>query len=289
MTTIRGLSIDSTPIPISDGSYIVNRNLLTEEAISIPGEPQIYGGLYNVTGAFSTVYRPNLINPFIELGILGKTGGGVSDTFSKYEMTMGNEFDKSWTFASCALTSCDISMEVGQFSRCNFEWIGTYKKPINTIIGEVNYTNEPTLFHNAYIGDIRCRGITFQIDRPISADDNILGSEYSQSLMQSANLTIGGTIKLSNSDYSMMDNVLYTTDEAEWDNDLPKNNTTYAGDLTIKFRNPSGSKDLCILYLDEIHVQDLNLSVSGLQRFEKTVEWRATTTTTSGIEFTIPT
>ena len=286
MTSIRGLSIDSTPISITDGSFQVNRNLITEEAISIPGEPTIYGGLYNVNGSFSAAYRPQTINPIIEMGILGQTGGGVSETFTHYELIMGNEFDKSWTFASCALTSCDISMQSGQYSKCTFEWVGTYKKLTNTTITQADYTKEPTLFYNAYINDIKCRGITFRIDRPISAEDYILGSEYTQSLFQSSNLTIGGTINLANKEYNLLDDVLYTTDEASWNTDDPKINKTLVGNLTIKFRNPAGTKDLSIIEIDEIHIQDLDVSVTGLQRFEKTVEWKATTSLTSGIKFT---
>ena len=178
------------------------------------------------------------------MGILGQTGGGVSETFTHYELTMGNEFDKSWTFASCALTYCDISMQSGQYSKCTFEWVGTYKKPTNTTITQADYTKEPTLFYNAYINDIKCRGITFRIDRPISAEDYILGSEYTQSLFQSSNLTIGGTINLANKEYNLLDDVLYTTDEASWNTDDPKINKTLVGNLTIKFRNPAGTKDL---------------------------------------------
>ena len=84
----------------------------------------------------------------------------------------------------------------------------------------------------------------------------------------------------------MMEDVLYTTDEANWDNDDPKDNVTYIGDLTVKFRNPSGTVDLCTIYLDEIHVQELDVSVTGMQRFEKSVQWKAKTTTTDGITFT---
>ncbi len=289
MTSIRGLSIDSTPIPITEGSFQVNRNLITEEGATIPGEPQIYGGVYNVNGTFSAAYRPQTLNTFIENGILGKTGGGVSETFSFYEFTMGNEFDKSWTFASCALTSCEISMQSGQYSKCDFEWIGTYKKPTDITIGAADYTKEPTLFYNAYIGNLKCKGITFRIDRPVGTEDYILGSEYSQSLIQTDNLTIGGTINLGNKEYAMMEDVLYTTDEANWNNDDPKDNVTYIGDLTVKFRNPTGTIDLCTIYLDEIHVQELDVSVTGMQRFEKSVQWRAKTTTTDGITFTTAT
>jgi len=288
MSTIRGLALDTTGIAITDGSYQVNRNLISEDAANIPGEPQIYGGIYAVNGSFSAAYRPQTLNTFIESGILGKTGGGVSDTFTHYDITLGNELDKTWTFASCALTSCEISMQAGQYSKCNFEWIGTYKKLTDTTIPAADYTKEPTLFYNAYLDNIKCRGITFRIDRPLGADDTILGSEYSQSLVQTDNLTVGGTITLSNKDYTLLDEVLYTTDEANWNNDDPKNNTTYFGDLTVKFRNPAGTIDMCEIYIDEIHVQELDVSVTGLQRFEKTIQWKAKTTDTLGITFTTP-
>lgn len=286
MTSVRGLSIDSTPIAITDATYKVDRNLITEDAAAIAGEPTIYGGFYTVNGTFSAAYRPQILNTFIENGILGKTGGGVSDTFTKYEMTLGDEFNKSWTFASCAINSCSISLTAGQFSRCDFEWVGTYKRQTDIVIGEADYTKEPSMFYNAYVSGIKCRGITFNIQRPISPDDYILGSEYTQNLMQSDNLMIGGTITLSNQSYDMMENVLYTNDEANWDDTNPKNNTTLIGDLTVKFRNPAGNVNLCTIYLNEIHVQDLNVSVSGAKRFEKTVEWRAKTTDSSGILFT---
>lgn len=290
MTSIRGLAIDSTPIAITEGSYHVDRGLIVEEdSLSIAGEPNIFGGYYTLQGSFSAAYRPQTLNTFIENGILGKTGGGVSETFTHYEMTMGDEHDKSWTFASCALTSCEISMQPGQFSKCNFDWIGTYKKLSDTTLTTPDYSIEPTLFYNAYIDNIRCRGITFRIDRPLIAEDHILGSEYSQTLTQSENLTIGGTITLGNTEYDLMEDVLYTTDEADWDNDDPKNNTTLIGDLTVKFRNPSGTIDLCTIYLDEIYVQSLDLNVSGMKRFEKTVEWKAKTTNDSGITFTTAT
>lgn len=287
MTSIRGLAIGTTPIAITDGSYRVDRNLITEEdAISIAGEPNIFGGFYTVSGTFSAAYRPQTLNTFIEAGLLGQTGGGVSTSYTLYDLTMGDERNNSWSFGSCALTSCDISLQAGQYSKCTFDWVGTHKKVADTTLTTPDYAIEPSLFYNAYISSIKCRGITFRIDRPLTSEDYILGSEYTQSLIQSENLTIGGTITLGNQDYSLMENVLYTTDEANWNNDNPKNNTTYAGDLTITFRNPSGTKDLCSIYLDEIHVQSLDLSVTGLQRFEKTIEWRAITTDSSGITIT---
>jgi hypothetical protein len=286
MTSIRGLSIDNTPIAITDGSYHVSRNLITEESVGIAGEPNIYGGMYTVDGSFSAAYRPQTINTFIENGILGKTGGGVSNTHSYYEMTMGNESDKSWTFGSCALTTCEIDMRPGQHSKCTFNWIGTYKKLVDTTLTTPDYTVEPSLFYNAYINGLKCRSITFKIERPLGAEDHILGSEYSQTLTQIDNLTIGGTLTLGDKEYSMMESVLYTSDEANWNNDDPKNNYTSIGDMTIKFRNPGGTKDLSIIYIDEVHVEKLDLSVSGMQRFEKAVEWRAITTETSGIKFT---
>ncbi len=280
--TIRGLSIDTTSIPILGASIDTNRNLLTEESMA-PSEVSITGGIYNVSGNFSAGYRPTLINPFIETGLLGKTGGGIADVINYYEITLGDEFNNTNTFASCVLSNCSISVKTKELTKISFDWVGTRKKSTPNPLTSPDYTHEVSIFYNASLGDIKCSSLTLNISRPIGNDDTIIGSEYAQSLFQSDQITVGGNLTIPNKDYALIDKVLTTTDEATWDTIGNKNNTTYYGEIKILFRNPSGTKDLTTITLSDVYAQQSNISMQGRQRIEKTFDFKAKVTNSTGI------
>lgn len=285
--SIKGLAIDNVGIPILSTSYDNNRNPIVEDScIGTIGHPSICGGVYTINGQFEAAYRPQLLNTYIENGILGKTGGGLGNSTSFYEITTGNEFDKTYTFASCAFESCDISIKTKDFARITFNWLGTYKKPTASTILTPDRTYEIPIFYNAYINGLKCNAITIRIERPLWNDDYILGSEYTQTIKQNENLRIGGTITLPNKEYDLLDEVLTTTDELNWNNDDPKTNNISIGSMLIKLRNPSGTEDITTISIPYLYASTANVNLNGPSKFEKTIEWVAKTSDTDAITFT---
>jgi len=282
----KGLALNTTSLPILSTNYSTDRNLIIEsESCGVVGEPKIYGGLYTTNGQFSAAYRPQLFNPIIEGGLLGKLGGGIGETFAFYDVSTGDEFGKVWTFASCALTSCEISMRVRNFAQITFDWIGTYKKPLAHVLSTPDHSSSIPIFYNASIAGVKCQGITIKITRPLGNDDHILGSEYTQSIYQNDNLSIEGTIQLSNREYTMLDDLLTTGDEASWNNDDPKSNLVDLGELSIVMHSPDGYQRLTTITIPHVNAVSGNVSVEGASRFEKTIQWRATTSDLDAIVF----
>jgi hypothetical protein len=282
---IKGLALNSTSLPILSTNFSTDRNLLIEESCGSVGEPKIYGGNYTTNGQFSAAYRPEIFNTYIQNGLLGNTSGGVGESFSFYDVSTGDQYGKVWTFASCAITSCELSVRTKDFAHITFDWIGTYKKPLAYTLSAPDNTKEIPIFYNATIQGIKCTGVTIKITRPLGNDDNILGSQYTQSLYQNANLNIEGSISLSNRDYTYIDDIITTGDEANWNNDDPKSNVVSLGQLVINLHNPSGTKRLTTITLPNINAVNTEVSTEGQSRFEKSIKWRATTSNTSAIQF----
>ena len=283
---IRTVMVDTTPLPILDYNYSIKRNAVVDNTMNLPGEETVVGGEYMVSGSFTAAYRPELFNPIVNNSILGQSTGGVSSTFPTHIITMGDT-NQSWSFASCALTGCSISSKSKELSKITIDWIGLYKLPTAIPMIQPSYDFSPSLFYNTSINGMKCKGLTIDIRREISADDYILGSEYSQTLYQSSNLTIGGTINLQTYDYDMLDKLITTTDESTWDTpSTTKVNNIEWGTITTTFRNFTGTANTGSITIDHVKLIEGSVNVNGRQKIEKNLNWKSTSTSTSGILIT---
>ncbi len=295
-----------TSLPITDYSFNVNRNLIAEKAMNVAGEPKIYGGTYGASGSLSAAYRPSEFATIIAHGILSKTSwssgtaSGIGDFAEAssgyknfYNICAGDEFGNVITFASCAFTSCELSLRAGEMGKISFNWVGVKKAASDGTISTPSYAGDIPIFYNAVLkvgaADtlIKVTGITLKINRPLSSDDYVIGSEYTQSIIQSDSCTVEGTLNLSNKEFALLQSAITTGDEANWDDlDELKTNTVNLGKLSIQFNNPAGTGDnLGGLYITKMMLNTTDVSVNGRQKFDKTINFRCETTSTSGISW----
>lgn len=294
-----------TSIPVTDFTFNVNRNPVAEKAMNVAGEPKIYGGTYAASGSLTAAYRPMEFATLIAQGIFcnnswttGTTSGvkdfaeATSGYKNFFNIACGDEFGNVSAFASCAFTSCELSIRSGEFGKISFNWVGTKKiSGANPSISTPSYSGDIPIFYNAVLqvggALVKVTGLTVRFNRPLSSDDFVLGSEYTQSITQSDNATIEGTINLSNKEYAKVTSAITTGDESNWDNlSAAKTNTTALGTLSMQFNNPDGSSTpLGGIYLTNMVISTVDVSVSGRQRFEKTLNFRTETTATTGISW----
>ena len=293
---VRGITLNSMPLPVTDFSYQVQRNLISEKAISIAGEPKIYGGTYAVSGSFGGSYRPDDFASCI-LGILGKPntngtkiGKGVDDVASIYTTLKAcDEYGNGLTFGSVCINSCELSMRAGEIGKATFNWIGTDVTATTTTVTSASYDNEVAVFYNAKVGDFKCTGFTLKIERPMAADDYCIGSEYTQSLYQSDSLSVTGSLELGARDaQNLLGIVALTGDDT---GTYPANtavdninNTKYPSSVIIELRAPDGESTLQTITLSTLHFSDGSANATGRQRFQRTINFRCETTKTGGIE-----
>ena len=294
-----------TSLPITDFSFNVTRNLIAEKSMNVSGEPKIYGGTYGVTGSLSAAYRPDSFSTIISHGLLSKTSwttgtasgiGDFAETTNGYKnffnIACGDEYGNISAFASCAFTSCELSLRAGEMGKISFNWVGVKKAGSPPASIETpSYSGDIPIFYNATltIGGALAKvtGLTIKVNRPLSADDFVLGSEYTQSVIQSDSCTVEGTINLSNKEYAKIESAITTGDEVNWDNlSAAKTNTVNLGAVSIQFNNPAGTGTaLGGIYITKMMLSTADVSVSGRQRFEKTLNFRCETTDTTGISW----
>jgi len=295
---VRGISISADGssyihLPITDTQHQIQRNLISEKSLNIAGEPKIVGGPFACSGSFSAAYRPAIFTDLIEHGLLGKTGGGVSNDFTLYKkLATTDEYGQGLIFGSIGLNSCEISMKAGEFAKCNFNWVGTDVVATTsvTVTASPSYDDPIPVFYNAVIGGYKVTGVTLKISRPLSADDYVIGSEYTQSIIQSDQLTIEGSFELAAKDASnLLGRVAYTGDTT---GTYPpavlasNKNTASLGSLVIVFNDPDGiSPAIQTITLDDLWLSDGSGSASGRQRYQRTVNFKCTSSSTTGITF----
>ena len=290
-------------LPITDFSFNVARNPISEKAMNVAGEPKIYGGTYGVTGSLSAAYRPAEFATIITDGLMCKGTGGASaagigdfaEATSGYkcffDLTCGDEFGNTSSFASCAFNSVELSLKAGEMGKVSFNWVGVRELASGGSITTPSYDGDIPIFYNAVLtfGStlIKATGLTIKINRPLSADDFVLGTEYTQGIIQSDSCVVEGTINLSNKEYATLVSAATTGDTTNWATlNAAKTNTVAMGAMTLQFNNPAGSGTaLGGIYIPNMMVSTVDVSVSGRQRFEKTLNFKCQTTSTAGISW----
>lgn len=317
--TDRGATRDATKkfqIPITDVSFQVQRNPMSEKSTSVSGEPVIYGGTYGCSGSFGGVYRGSDNGIWYCMrSMLGRDPnlGGVDTPATHasfwFDITVQDELGGVNTFSSGIITSMEISARAGDFAKYTFNWVGGMECnndsgafPSHIEISDATYTTKAPIFYNIFLTSgataYKCTGFTMKINRPFAADDFCIGSEYTQSIVQSDNLTIDGSLTLAQNEAGLFSVVTTTGDLSDPGGTDPTWNTlgylktntldiSASKSLTIAFADPDGgATGLGGIILHDVKLTDASKSASGRQRFEKSVNFRAATTNTSGIKIT---
>lgn len=189
----RGFSWGGTSLPITDASLTSSRDPVIEQAMSGTGGKQLYGGTYNsIQGSFTGAYRSASFKSLF-------TGMLVDDDSShKAAAIIWDDNSHALECPTAYITSAELTMTVGSYAKCTFNFVGQSIES-GTAGSAAAYTTEIPIFYKSSTTWGACSEFTIRIERPYTADDFILGGDqfFSQSIYQSGDAKVSGTIKLS--------------------------------------------------------------------------------------------
>lgn len=188
----RQIIIGTTALPVTDASMNVSREPVIEQSMTGKGGEILYGGLYNaVQGSFGGAYRPSVFDTYIT--------NLLSDSPTSYSIQVQDDNGVALKAATCYITGCEISMKVGELAKCTFNFVGQgldYNAANSTATAE--FSAEVPVFYKSHTSWGTCSEFSIKIDRPYAADDYVLGGPFfSESIYQSGDTKITGTVKLS--------------------------------------------------------------------------------------------
>lgn len=183
----RGISWGGTPLPVTDASISAGRDPIREQSMSGLGGEVLYGGVYNsVQGSFSGALRSSIASIISRM---------LSTPQTPVSVVVAGD-GGSLTGTSCVLTGAEISVKAGELARfsCNFTGMTL---SAGGSVGSADFSAAVPVFYNSSTSFGTCAGFSIKIDRPYTADDFVLGSYYSESIYQSGETTVEGTITFS--------------------------------------------------------------------------------------------
>ena len=294
MATYRGLSVDGTSLlPVSGISMSVARNLIAEETMAAVGESKLFGGTYLSNGTIDAPYRTDL-DIFVEklfgqavtlgLGDLPVSGAWFNNIY------VSDEFGHGYKVASVMITSMDLSIQTKDFAKVSFNWIGGDASADNRSFSTApTYSSQLSVFYNTVIKvngtTIKCMNISVRVERPIDQDYYILGHEYLDDYVQSGAVTVSGSIGLGPKEWSDLQNALSTGDPFPGVVQSANANNIEFGSIKIQLADPTGTTVFRTIDIPNCKISDSSSNVTGRNKFEKTINWRAETTASNKIIF----
>lgn len=185
----------STTLPVTDASMSSSRDPVIEQSMNGRGGEKLYGGVYNaVQGSFGGAYR--------HADFKGYFNNILSTSPSSYNIIVYDDHGNALQSPTSYVSSAEISMKVGELCKCNFSFVG---QAISTSTGNdpatASFSNVVPVFYKSYTSWGTCSEFTMKVERPYSADDfTIGGNYYSESIYQSGDTRVSGTVKLTQSD-----------------------------------------------------------------------------------------
>ncbi len=290
MTNYRGFAIGSTAIPVSSVNATITRNAIVESTMGSVGAPAIYGGVYSASGTLEAPYRTD-VEPLIISLFGGPIANGVVDTSASSILTNVTLADQyvGITFASSTVTSMDLTMQVKDYCKTSFNYIGV-KGAAGAVTTQPSYTNPVAIFYNALLtvasATVSAMGVTIHVERPIDTDYFVLGTEFLQGFNQSGPAVISGSITLAPPEATLITTAINL---ASADTVSPSNtnaNPIALGSLVLVLRNPTGTTDIRTITINSIVLSDLNISGEGMSKFGKTINYQGIINGSSNIKFT---
>ncbi|MFA5760186.1 MAG: phage tail tube protein [Dehalococcoidales bacterium] len=294
MATYRGLSVNGTTLlPVSGVSMSVARNLIAEETMSAVGESKLFGGTYLSSGTIDGIYRTDL-DVIVEklfgqavtsgLGELPASGAWFNNIY------VSDEFGHGYKVASVMITSMDLNVQTKDFAKVSFNWIGgDASADTHSFSVAPTYSNSVSVFYNTTITvnsvAIKCMNISVRVERPIDQDYYILGHEYLDDYVQSGAVTVSGSIGLGPKEWSDLQNALSTDDPFPGVVQSSNANDIEFGEIEILLAEPTGTSVIRTITIPNCKISDATANVTGRNKFEKTINWRAETTASSKIIF----
>ena len=261
---VRGVQYGSNVIAASDVSVSYARNLITEQAMGLGGEPSIYDGANIATGSIGAAYRTSLKPIATAINILISS---ASSTITTQTFAASDEFGGN-TFASSFINSFELSMNVKEYGKCNMGFIATGLN-VNTtpVSGGATYgQNDIPLFwaSNISVGgtvSATVNGFSIKLEAPIDQDYYALGSKHLVDFVQNGNGNISGSLKFGAREWTAVQKGITSSNGV-------------LGTIVLNLGSDGGAS-LGAITIEDAVASDTSYSGQGRSRFEKTVNFRA--------------
>lgn len=236
---VRGISWGGTSLPITDASISSSREPVREQSMNGLGGEALYGGVYGaVQGSFSGACRSSITNLIKNM---------YADEPASVVVIVVDDNGNGLTGQGCYMTSGEISVKAGELAKVNCSYTGM-KLVAGGTVSAADYSGEVPVFYNSTTSWGTCAGFSVKIDRPYAADDYIIGGDYySQSIYQSGETSVSGTINLSQ---------------------LSGIALTEPGSMTFTL-------DTISISVEEAVLSNAEMSISGRGLINKTFNWAA--------------
>jgi len=204
-------------------------------------------------------------------------------------------------YRGVGISSAEISLQAKAFAQINCAWVA---RRVEVFPTGYNSTNEPAgdpaMFYNAVlkwtpeggsVAAFKCQQFSINLSRPIDTDDYLIGSEFLANLIYNGITDLGGSITLSAADYDKISNTMtgsvsssvYTLDQGrlEYFGAVSGSSTTVlgnqipSGQLEILLHSANGDKVVTYILANKCKLTEANASAQGLQKFNKTITWKA--------------
>ena len=151
-------------LPVTDASLSMTREPVMEQSMSGKGGEILYGGLYSAAqGAFGGAYRPDTFNTYIADMF------EVPQTAYSFKV-FDDQLHGVWAPTSY-ITSCEISMKVGELEKCAFNFVGQGLSFLSAGPSvSASFDNGIPVFYPSSGDWGTCSEFTSKIERPSSAD-----------------------------------------------------------------------------------------------------------------------
>ena len=188
----RQIIIGAIALPVTDATMSVTREPVMEQSMIGKGGEILYGGLYSAAqGSFGGAYRPTVFQGYID--------NLLATSPASYSIQVQDDNGVALKSATCYITGCEISMRAGELAKCTFNFVGQaldYNAANST--ATASFSAEVPVFYKSSTDCGTCSEFSIKIDRPYAADDYVLGGPFfSESIYQSGDTKITGTVKLS--------------------------------------------------------------------------------------------
>lgn len=261
---VRGVKYGSTVIAASDVSVNYSRNLITEQAMGLGGEPTIYDGAHIATGSIGAAYRANLSGIPGAINTLIASG---TATISPTSLAVSDEFGGN-TFPSAFINSFELSMNVKEYGKCTMGFVASGRNANSTVVdSNATYdTNDIPIFwaSSLTVGNATSatvNGFSVKLEVPIDQDYYTIGDKQLVDFIQNGNGTISGSLKFGAKDWAAVQKGITDANGA-------------LGTITLTLTS-GGSASIGTITIDDAMASDTSYSGSGRNRFEKTINFRA--------------
>lgn len=288
---------------------VVNRNPIQEEAMDVSVAAEIDAGTYGLSGTLETALRVDPATQVLFGSLCGKQTSGhdytlyLTQTPQELSIRVTDEMARasgvtegtSVYYMGCGMSSCELTLNVKEYAKCKWSWIGRRGISIFTPDNDAvsTFTDYPMLvFYNAVLtfggSTIKCQGVTLTIDRKFDTDFFYIGSQFLQGIIMNGMTTLGGSLNLAADEWLLLNRTINGTVSAgaldgtkhEFQGDNA--NALASGILSLTFRKPDATAAAeVIITCQNCKITDMNRSVQNRNRWEKSVSFQCAMSATT--------